>query len=234
MKNLLMRLTRCTQIVLAGLLSVTLPGLSWASISNTAIANYSDASGNTYPAASSLTVTTLHLPAITSAATANGQLGVAFTYTITASGGPITSYSAAPLPGGLTLNANSGVISGTPRTAGTTVATVTATNADGTSAAFTLTITIAAGVPNVVITKTADKASAISTDKITYTITYQNTGTGNATNVTIQDVIPSGTTLVAGSITGGGTVSGGTITWSIGTVNAGAAAANVSFQVTVN
>jgi hypothetical protein len=76
-------------------------------------------------------VTTALPPAITSSATAAGTEGAAFTYAITATNGP-TVYGAAPLPGGLALNAGSGIISGNPTAAGTSVVIITATNTAGT------------------------------------------------------------------------------------------------------
>lgn len=79
-------------------------------------------------------------PAITSPGTASGSAGKPFSYQITATNSP-TSYSAVPLPSGLSLNATSGRISGTPTTPGTTSVTIGATNPDGTGTA-TLVITI--------------------------------------------------------------------------------------------
>src|SRR5436309_1891706 len=85
-------------------------------------------------------------PSITSPLTATGQVGVAFSYTITASHSP-TSYGAnVPPPAGLTVNTTTGLISGTPA-AGTDAGspysvTISATNANGTgSATLILTIT---------------------------------------------------------------------------------------------
>ena len=69
-------------------------------------------------------------------------MGTAFSYQIVASGSP-TSYSATGLPAGLTVNATSGVISGTPTVAATSNVTLNATNAGG-SATKALTITVAA------------------------------------------------------------------------------------------
>ena len=79
-------------------------------------------------------------PAITSAASASGTYGTAFTYTIAASGTP-TSFTATGLPPTLTLNATTGAITGTPTLAGNFTVTLAAINASGTgTAALTLSI----------------------------------------------------------------------------------------------
>jgi hypothetical protein len=74
--------------------------------------------------------------------TAAGTVGTPFSYTITASGSP-TSYTASPLPAGLSIVAATGAITGIPTAAGTSAVTLGATNAFGTGNA-TLTITVAA------------------------------------------------------------------------------------------
>ncbi len=82
-------------------------------------------------------------PTITSAASAAGTSGNAFpAYLITATGSP-TGYGAVGLPAGLTLNATTGTIAGTPAATGTSLVTISATNSGGTGTA-TLTIRISA------------------------------------------------------------------------------------------
>ena len=81
--------------------------------------------------------------AIASSLTASAQTGVPFSYTIVSSGGttPVT-YSASPLPDGCQLDANSGVISGTPTAAGTASIVIQGANKAGKfSAILTLTVT---------------------------------------------------------------------------------------------
>jgi autotransporter-associated beta strand protein len=83
-------------------------------------------------------------PSITSAASVIGYPGLAFSYAITADQ-PVASYAVAngTLPDGLTLNTSSGVISGAPTAlGGPTTVGLTATNANGTSTAFSLSITV--------------------------------------------------------------------------------------------
>src|SRR5207249_1466627 len=55
---------------------------------------------------------------------------------------------------------------------------------------------------------------------LTYTLSYSNTGNANATGVVITDTLPGSTSFV--SATGGGAPSGGTVTWTIGNLVAGA------------
>jgi len=87
-----------------------------------------------------LTIILDSLPAITSATGSVGKVDSFFTYTIIATHTP-SSYGATNLPTGLTINTATGIISGTPTSAGVFVATITATNEVGTSNK-TLTITI--------------------------------------------------------------------------------------------
>ncbi|MGX8850335.1 DUF7507 domain-containing protein [Amedibacillus sp. YH-ame10] len=82
----------------------------------------------------------------------------------------------------------------------------------------------------VIATKTVDKAYADVNDILLYTITLQNIGNVAASSVTLKDVIPTGTTYVAGSLTGAtGTLPNLTLNAPIG---AGESAV-VSFQVKV-
>ncbi len=135
-----------------------------------------------------------NVPVVNSPASATGLVGQSFTYTISASGAGPFSYVAQPLPDGLTLNGS--VISGTPATAGNTNVVVTATNPSGTSAPFTLAITIN-GAYAPTITSTL-QASGTVTSSFTYTITA--TGTNpivfNATN------LPDGLSFSGNAITG--------------------------------
>ena len=85
--------------------------------------------------------------------------------------------------------------------------------------------------PGLTVSKTAP-ATVDPGANLTYTISYSNTGTQNASNVVIKDPLPAGTTFV--SATGGGSLVGSNVVFNIGTVVAGAPAQTVSFTVTVN
>lgn len=83
------------------------------------------------------------IPVITSETAVAGVVGTALSYATAASGTP-TSYAAVGLPGGLTINASTGAVSGSPTTSGVYYAFLSATNAAGTgSTTVTFTITAA-------------------------------------------------------------------------------------------
>jgi MYXO-CTERM domain-containing protein len=83
------------------------------------------------PATQNVNMNVTAAPTITSAAPPSGLVGVAYTHTFTATGSPATftwSVSAGTLPAGLTLNATSGVLSGTPTALGASSFTVQCSN----------------------------------------------------------------------------------------------------------
>ena len=156
----------------------------------------------------------IQIPGITSAATATATVGQSFTYNITASNTP-TSFVAANLPTGLSINQNTGVISGTPTTAGTKSVTISAINTGGTGTKI-LTLTVNPLAP--VITSAAT-ATATVDQSFSYTITANNTptsfaATGLPTGLSLNTTsgLISGTPTAAGTksvtisaINGGGT-----------------------------
>ena len=80
------------------------------------------------------------VPAITSASTASSNVGGSFTYQITGTNSP-TTYAATSLAPGLTVNTSTGLITGSPTTAGTYQINITAGNSSGnTTGRLTLTV----------------------------------------------------------------------------------------------
>lgn len=89
----------------------------------------------------------------------------------------------------------------------------------GTTSSNPATVRVTAA-PNLTLAKAADATSTVvAGDHITYTLTYGNSGNATATGSTLTETVPAGTTY--DSCTGGCTVSGSTVTWSLGSVQPG-------------
>jgi uncharacterized repeat protein (TIGR01451 family) len=69
---------------------------------------------------------------------------------------------------------------------------------------------------NMKVYKAVDKTFAYPGDELTYTISYRNYGSVAATNVLLSDIIPAGLEFVSAS--NGGTFTGGSVSWNLGTV----------------
>lgn len=96
------------------------------------------------------------------------------------------------------------------------------------SAPTSATTSVMVDTPRPILSVQKSAASATTPDNtdVTFTIDYANTGDIVATGVTLTDVVPAGLTFV--SATGGGTESGGTVTWNLPDL-----AANSTASVTV-
>ena len=160
-----------------------------------------DSAGNVYVAhffnATAIRRTGL-LPVITSASTAVGTLGYAFSYQITANNTP-TSFNATGLPAGLSINPTTGLISGTPTVAGTTSASLSASNAGGMGVA-TLLITTAPAIPPVI---TSGSSAAVTVGyPFSYQLTASNSPTSfNATGLPVGLSFNPTTGLISGTPT---------------------------------
>ncbi len=155
-------------------------------------------------------------PAITSAATATGQVGSAFSYQITATNTP-TSYSVtgSTLPTGLSVNTSTGAITGTPTAAGgPTNVTINAINAAGTGSA-TLAITINKEPVTFTISPVSftynTKAQGPTITPSVSGATYSTTGTTSATT--------AGSYSVTATATGNYTGTSGSVAWTIAKAN---------------
>jgi uncharacterized repeat protein (TIGR01451 family) len=102
------------------------------------------------------------------------------------------------------------------------------------------------GAPQLTVTKSSDPAAGSTVrvgDSVTYTLSLANAGAADATNVSVTDAAPTGTSYVPGSASCNGlsgctvTVGGATITWSGITVPAETSAtpgtASLSFTVAI-
>ena len=81
-------------------------------------------------------------------------------------------------------------------------------------------VTTFIGAPDLAIVKSGP-ASVDAGDTFTYTLTYSNAGTINATGVEIVDQLPAGVTFVT-ETTASAVVANGQITWTVGALNVGA------------
>jgi hypothetical protein len=140
--------------------SVAISGMATGASSSTVTFKIVDAAGNAATQALTLTVNPAATLTITTASLGAGAVGTAYSQTVSATGG-VPSYhwslSSGSLPAGLSLNASSGTISGTPTAAGTSNFVVTVTDSgtpSAQSATKGLSITIA-NAPLLQITTTS-------------------------------------------------------------------------------
>jgi hypothetical protein len=139
-------------------------------------------------------------PGITSSSTATGKVGVAFSYTITASNSP-TSFGASGLPGGLAVNTGSGGISGTPTAAGTFAVQLSANNAGG-SGTRALALTINPPPATVPVITSPLTAEGRVGNPLTYRIVATNSPTNyGATGLPDELTINTGTGVISGTPT---------------------------------
>jgi uncharacterized repeat protein (TIGR01451 family) len=195
-----------------------------------------DALGQTTTKATTLTIAA----GVTTnfAAPPSGSVGIAYSYTLTATGGttPYTwSVNAGTLPPGITLS-SAGVLSGTPTTIGSYPFTVNVVDANGgvSTASITLVIT---GAPVLTINSTASVSTTTPGSVVTYTITATNAGAVAYTGATFTDSLAglladatynSNATTTSGSLS----YSSPNLTWT-GSLAVGAVA-TITFSVTVN
>ena len=194
-----------------------------------------DAGGQSATEAATVAITAR--PALSFTAPPSGQVGVAYSDTLTVTGGtgPFAwSVLAGSPPPGLTLGSSSGVLSGTPAAAGSYAFTVQVTDADGVTATESVTLVIGAGP--LVITATADTSSAAPGGTVHFTVTATNTSAVSFTGVTFTD--PLAGVIDDAAYNGDATASTGTVsftspnlTWT-GNLAAGATA-TITFSVTV-
>jgi uncharacterized repeat protein (TIGR03803 family) len=141
--------------------------------------------------------------AITSSTTATGVLNTPFSYTITGSNSP-TSFAAIGLPSGLTLNASTGVITGSPAAAGTYAVTIIAENPLSTGTA-TLGLTVLLEAPPVLTSATTVTGTAGI--PFAYQITASNSPTAFGETGTLPPGLSftASTGLISGTPTAIGT-----------------------------
>src|SRR6202041_2536983 len=171
---------------------------------------------------STLLVTTTALP--------NGRINIVYTpVTLAATGGtPAYNWSATGLPTGMTLNAGTGVLSGTPTVSGPFTVAVTLTDSSGQTANASLALLI---VARLVITTASLPNGRINT---AYPATTLAASGGITPYTWTATGLPTGITLNAatGVLSGTPTVSG-PFTVAVTLMDSSGQTANASFPLTI-
>lgn len=141
------------------------------------------------------------VPVITSTAMTTATKGMSFQFQITADNEP-ASFGSGPLPDGLSLNPQTGLISGVPTALGETVVDLTASNETGEGGA-TLTINVVDIVPVITSATTASGTRDVN-------FSYQIAADNNPASFDVIGSLPPGVTVnsQSGSISGRPTTAG--------------------------
>src|SRR5579864_964597 len=132
-----------------------------------------------------------------------GTVGIAYNTVLVVTGGtsPYT-FSATGLPSGLSMNSSTGSITGTPQTNGNFSVNATATDATGSRAQVSFTITVAkSGTIGVSISP--DSSALVSGAKQTFTATVYNTSNHGVTWSCSSGTITSSGVYTAPQVSGG-------------------------------
>ncbi|CAD6556740.1 hypothetical protein LMG27952_06182 [Paraburkholderia hiiakae] len=199
-----------------------------------------NSSGTSAPATVTITVGAPTL-SITPATLTAPTVGVAYSQTLTASGGnaPYTySIALGTLPAGLSLDAATGVLSGTPSAAGTSSFTVAATDsstgpagAAATQRAYTVTVNASTVVPAApAVTVTTQSNTAVTIHATT------NASGGPFTAIAIASAPKTGTAAVSGLdiVYTPASTSSGNVGFTYTIANSAGVSAPIAVTVTVN
>jgi hypothetical protein len=144
-------------------------------------------------------------PVINTGALPNGNVDAPYSFKLTAKAGATGTWGATPLPGGLTLNPTTGVISGTPTTVGSVAVNISfkhgGTKLFATNKKLGLRIQEAVQAPPPVITTTTETMPhAVRTEPYSTTLGV----TGDPVGTWTADPLPAGLTIdpATGTISG--------------------------------
>ena len=185
--------------------------------SYTSVVTATDTAGQAASAAFNWSVTggtTSNTVTVTNPGSQSATVGTAASLQVSASdsaSGQTLTYSATGLPAGLSISSSTGLISGTPTTAGSDSVTVTATDSTGASgsASFTWTVKAATSGNTVTVTNPGSQSATVGTaaslqvsasDSASgQTLTYSATGLPAGLSISSSTGLISGTPTTAGS-----------------------------------
>ena len=187
--------------------------------------------GNGATGARSYTVTINAAVAVNPASLANGTVGVAYSQTVSATGGSGSytfSVSSGTLPAGLSLNTGSGAITGTPTSAGSSSFTITATDGNGATGSRAYTVSIAVGI------SVSPSSLAAGTVGIAYSQTISASGgTGSFTFSVTAGTLPAGLTLDSSGVLSGTPTTAATSSFTITATDSASATGSRTYHVTI-
>jgi len=171
-------------------------------------------------------------PSLTFSAPPAGEVSVAYSDQLTATGGTgalTWSVSGGSLQPGLTLNSSTGLLSGTPTTAGSYAFTVKVTDTAGGSATQAATVTIAAGPSLANPAPPSGQAAVAYSDALSVT-----GGTGPFTWAVSSGSLPSGLTLNSSTgVLSGTPAAAGLYTFTVKVTDAKGLTATQSLSMTI-
>ena len=177
-------------------------------------------------AASTLTITTTLLSAAT--------VSTAYSATLTATGGSGTGYTwtlaSGTLPAGLALTAATGVIAGTPTTAGTSTFTVRVTDSAASTASQALSLLVNATAASLAITTTTLPGATAGT---AYSATLAATGDSGYTWTVSSGTLPAGLALSSAGVISGTPTTAGSSSFTVKVTDSAAATATQALTLTV-
>jgi hypothetical protein len=175
---------------------------------------------------------------VTSPGNQSTAVGTAVSLQVQASdsaSGQTLTYSATGLPAGLSINASSGLITGTPTTAGTSSVTVTAKDTTGAtgSATFTWTVTSSSSGNTVTVTSPGNQSTTAGT-AVSLQVKASDSASGQTLTYTANG-LPAGLSINASSglITGTPTTAG-TSSVTVTATDTTGASGSAAFTWTVN
>jgi hypothetical protein len=184
-----------------------------------------------------LPTSTANTVTVTNPGSQTSTVGTAASLQVSASdsaSGQTLTYSATGLPAGLSINSSTGLISGTPTTAGTSTVTVTATDTTGASGSASFSWTVNSPTGNTVtVTNPGSQTSTVGT-AASLQISASDSASGqtltySATGLPAGLSINSSTGLISGTPT-----TAGTSTVTVTATDTTGAAGSTSFSWTVN